>query len=273
MKSARHNLIKNNLRGFTVVELIIVIVVIGILAGVVSVGYRGVTARAVNQQLMDDLKKAGDQLELDYVKKNVYPATASEVNDGAGFNITPGTVLDYRVSPLRKSFCLIATSNTGGTKTYNIVQEGRVSEGSCSTPTDPAPPTPPDPEEPEMPVLPEDNGDIEIAQVYNSLAASLHSNGTQATISVNPYPYTMGVLNDGYDLWSCGSGPTCKPVRAVVGVAPDSTLAWHWVEPAGTINLTIPAGTTRRFQLVGYNCYDANALRCDVSNVASVTRP
>jgi len=49
-------------RGFTVVELLIVIVVIGILAAIVIVGYNGVTKHAVEVSLKSDLQNAASTL-------------------------------------------------------------------------------------------------------------------------------------------------------------------------------------------------------------------
>ena len=49
-------------RGFTIVELLIVIVVIGILAAITVVAYTGIQQRARVAVLMSDLKQAQTQL-------------------------------------------------------------------------------------------------------------------------------------------------------------------------------------------------------------------
>lgn len=53
--------------GFTIVELLIVIVVIGILAAITLVAYNGVQDRAATASLQSDLKQASSQLELDKI--------------------------------------------------------------------------------------------------------------------------------------------------------------------------------------------------------------
>lgn len=51
--------------GFTIVELLIVIVVIGILAAITLIAYNGVQDRAAAASLQSDLRQAGSQIELD----------------------------------------------------------------------------------------------------------------------------------------------------------------------------------------------------------------
>jgi len=55
---------KRHVRGFTIVELSIVILVIGILATVVVVGYRGSQDRAHDLQIRDAATQVADQIQL-----------------------------------------------------------------------------------------------------------------------------------------------------------------------------------------------------------------
>jgi len=63
-------------RGFTIVELIIVLVVIGILATVVFVGYSGVTTNAAEKAVQSDMKKVDDAFKLYKLDTGTYPDTA-----------------------------------------------------------------------------------------------------------------------------------------------------------------------------------------------------
>lgn len=72
---------RRQLRGFTVVELIIVIVVIAILAALV-VGYNGVQDGAAKVSLQSDLSNAASALERDRQHDNGYPSSADEVDGG-----------------------------------------------------------------------------------------------------------------------------------------------------------------------------------------------
>lgn len=60
-------------RGFTIVELAIVIIVIGLLASVVVVTYNGAQGRARDAGRIDKLKKVEDALELYHADNKTYP--------------------------------------------------------------------------------------------------------------------------------------------------------------------------------------------------------
>ncbi len=64
-------------RGFTIVELLIVIVVIAILAAITIVAYNGIQDRARSAALRSDLTQIDKQLKLFQSDKGTYPATVS----------------------------------------------------------------------------------------------------------------------------------------------------------------------------------------------------
>ena len=65
---------KNDQRGFTIVELLIVIVVIGILAALVVTTYGGIQAKGRDSQRQSDLSALQTQIEAFYATNNYYPA-------------------------------------------------------------------------------------------------------------------------------------------------------------------------------------------------------
>ncbi|MBI2592113.1 prepilin-type N-terminal cleavage/methylation domain-containing protein [Candidatus Saccharibacteria bacterium] len=67
-------------RGFTIVELLIVIVVIGILAGLVIVTYGGIQSKARDDERKTDVKALQSQLEVYQAQNGKYP-TLANVND------------------------------------------------------------------------------------------------------------------------------------------------------------------------------------------------
>lgn len=68
------------LRGFTIVELLVVIVVIGILAAITIVSYTGISQKAITATLQSDLGNASKQLKLYQVEQSQYP-TSFDVNN------------------------------------------------------------------------------------------------------------------------------------------------------------------------------------------------
>lgn len=71
---------KRGFKGFTVVELIIVIVVIGILASIVIVSYSGSQQRANRSSAESTLQQVKLKLGEYFTDNNRYPATKSDVS-------------------------------------------------------------------------------------------------------------------------------------------------------------------------------------------------
>ena len=64
-------------QGFTIVELLIVIVVIGILAAITIVAYNGVQTRAKNAQTQSALSGVAKKIEVYYAENGNYPSTGN----------------------------------------------------------------------------------------------------------------------------------------------------------------------------------------------------
>ena len=134
----QHSFIKspgkaNKQRGFTIVELLIVIVVIGILAGIVIVAYNGIQQKAHVAALQSDLKNASDQLEIDNVENGNYPATVAAANGGTGLKASPGTTYQYTASTVAPAtYCLTATSSGSSPISFHIATGGVPTEGPCA---------------------------------------------------------------------------------------------------------------------------------------------
>ena len=115
--------------GFTIVELIVVIVVIGILAAITIVAYTGINQKAIVASLQSDLENAYKQMELLKVDNDGYPT-----------NITPTTFKSSNGNTyvIKKdtftAFCFELT-NTNTTK-YYITNGGVPTQGSCPTVND-----------------------------------------------------------------------------------------------------------------------------------------
>ena len=117
----------NARRGFTIVELLIVIVVIGILAGIVIVAYNGIQQRARVAAATSAAEQASKKIAI-YVASNsdqVPPdlATAGLTSSAnATYQYTPNTT----VTP--QNFCLTATANNVA---MHVATGGTPTEGPC----------------------------------------------------------------------------------------------------------------------------------------------
>lgn len=68
--------------GFTIVELLVVIVVIAILASITIISYNGIQARATSASIVSFLNKASKQLAMSYINNDRYPDTLSATPEG-----------------------------------------------------------------------------------------------------------------------------------------------------------------------------------------------
>lgn len=115
-------------QGFTIVELLVVIVVIGILAAITIISYTGIKNKAVIVSLASDLSGASKLLKMDQITNSAYPTTLSLANDGRGIPSSAGTIYQYDVNndSVTQTFSLTATNND---YSYNINQDGTVVSG------------------------------------------------------------------------------------------------------------------------------------------------
>ncbi len=124
--------IKRKQSGFTIVELLIVIVIIAILATLVTVGYNGIQERAAVGVLKSDLKNGAEQLGVDNVRLSKYPATVEAADGGKGLTKSDGTTFQYTYTSADNTFCLTATSSRSGVPAFHIADDnGPILDGPC----------------------------------------------------------------------------------------------------------------------------------------------
>lgn len=118
---------KVSTRGFTIVELLIVIVVIAILAEITVVAYNGIQNRANGTAVQSDLKSWGTQIELFRAMNGKYPIASDltamklnasknsyDVSDNAFLYCadTPGTTYGIVAKSKNKTSYTISSSST-----------------------------------------------------------------------------------------------------------------------------------------------------------------
>lgn len=84
-------------QGFTIVELLIVIVVIAILAAISIVAFTGIQNKAITASLQSDLSNAAKQLKLYYTANGAYPTSIDPVT--------------YCPTPADTNYCLKPSDN------------------------------------------------------------------------------------------------------------------------------------------------------------------
>jgi len=131
--------------GFTIVELIVVIVVIGILAAITIVAYTGVQNKAVITSLISDLSNSAQQLKLYQVDNSGYPvpnanttppidcATIPTPTNKICLKASPGNnytnfQIDNSTNP--QSFCMVVKNANG--VSYYITNDIAPTPGDCA---------------------------------------------------------------------------------------------------------------------------------------------
>jgi general secretion pathway protein G len=109
-----------NNSGFTIVELLVVIVVIGILAAITIVSYSGISQRAIAASLQSDLASAQKQLLIYQTENDAYPTEVDDcpnpavgnlcINQSSSDNSFDNYSVNNSVSP--PTFSLDAINNT-----------------------------------------------------------------------------------------------------------------------------------------------------------------
>lgn len=113
---------KQTRHGFTIVELLIVIVVIGILAAIVVVAYRGMQERAAESVAESSITQAAKKIKIHSVTNGSYPANLID----AGIKNEPNVTYDY--TAVDGGFCLSAEIKNVA---RSINQKGDMTTGSC----------------------------------------------------------------------------------------------------------------------------------------------
>jgi len=130
------------LSGFTIVELLVVIVVIGILAAITIVSYTGISNKAITASLQSDLTNASNQLKMYQVEYGSYPESpltngcpTLPVNDTKYcIKSSPGNTFTYT----RLSQSTYSLNSASSTTTYHITENSSPIVGEYVVPLNPA---------------------------------------------------------------------------------------------------------------------------------------
>lgn len=115
---------KKTTSGFTIVELMIVIVVIGILAAITIVAYVGVRDRALSAALDTTIDDASKKIQSYELREGSYPNQLSDIG------VTPPEDVSFNYVTGNDSYCLSATKEDVSRVTYGPNQPPIL--GDCS---------------------------------------------------------------------------------------------------------------------------------------------
>lgn len=224
-------------RGYTIVELAIIIAVIGILASMSIVGYGAWRERTIVNKLKSDLKSVATAMENHKNFNNTYDASAlTAVALSDGVTLTPNIT--------SKAFCITAT-NTSPATTYSVSSsKNEPGVGGCpATPTNLVQNT--------------DSGEEEHCYNGANIEARASSKWTALASSVVPKynVYVDGVLNKSVTNNLSGGG-TLKSGLMTVGTWTDTqtrsyAISVRAVSPSGVESLPVQRTAT----FVYASCY------------------
>ena len=115
-------------QGFTIVELLIVIVIIGILAAITIVAYNGVQERARAASVSSSLSQIVKKLTVYQLDNNGFPTTLGDINIQNNSNTTYQYTVSNSTAP--QTFCVTAT--TGSTTYKSSMSLPAPTAGGCA---------------------------------------------------------------------------------------------------------------------------------------------
>lgn len=127
--------LKHKSKGFTIVELLIVIVVIGILATLVIVTFTGIKEKARDSKRKNDINAIAAALETYNSDKNTYP-TLAHLTDGAWVTShMKGFKPEALTDPKAKTLALVNGSTASDTQyAYSVTPAGCDDADDTTTP-------------------------------------------------------------------------------------------------------------------------------------------
>lgn len=228
--------IKRAVSGFTIVEVLIVVIVIGILATVTIVAYNGVINNGRNAAAKTTAADIASAVAVHYTRNGAYPATLGEV----GFEASGDTTYAYAVTST--TFCAGVTVKD---VTYYVSNDSDTpSQTDCGA-------EPEDPEDPEDIPLPTPIAEWKFNEGSGGTAADTSGNGNTLTAVGSPWT-ASGKTGAGFN-------PTlANYFTRTSGLGSDNHNNWTvtlWFQRTGALSTTY-----------GQFMYDNNEFWADIRN-------
>ena len=107
----------NKGRGFTLIEILMVMAVLGLLVAIAIPQFMSYRSQAVDAEMKSDLRNTAIAIEAYFAKQTVLPASPAEIA-GYGFQPTAGVTLGYVI--LSPTSYRLSAAKSGGTQSSFI---------------------------------------------------------------------------------------------------------------------------------------------------------
>lgn len=125
--------LRNRQKGFTIVELLIVIVVIGILAALVITTFAGIQARARDTERETDIKSIHGHLETFYADNGFYPGLTGQLASDTWIQANlVGLDLDALRPPNQTANSMVGSGPTTDNFMYVATCTGTAPDEECT---------------------------------------------------------------------------------------------------------------------------------------------
>ena len=202
--------------GFTIVELLIVIVVIAILAAITIVSYNGITQRAIDSSLQSDLRNAQNTIFVAELDGPIPTDSSSfKASNGATFQYS------YDTSENPSYFCITATIKT---RSFYIDRTIAPTLGSC-------------PGHLNGGQAPTPNWVATNSGNANYLAGAMSDDGQKLAIGANPTAYIQ-TSQDGGNTWTTNGNSSGAFSWAAMTSTPDFSTIYALKATGGVVKST-----------------------------------
>lgn len=264
-------------RGFTIVELLVVVIVIAILAAIVTIAYNGIQTRAAQAIVKDSLANVATAMKAAAVEISSFDTIPSNVKIAEGVGVALTELTPPATSS--NSFCANGVHSKYTSIRYHITETGPPQEGFCSGSVieESIVGTYPDG------ILEESLGYVPIeaktvhGDKYN-FTVTANEAWTQVTLSWDPQPgavkYEVQTRNaTNGDAWAYRALTTGASTSNSCGssscTVPSATTSLTWTNTLSAV----PSGAGRTYEYQLRSCTTAGSTDCSEWSVASLANP